>query len=166
MRLKGCRHQTVQWCFHLFHNRAAQNQKKKKVQQSDVYNRYLSQICWWRKLPALLGHRDINVIAKRNSTKASQVTKKMLHQFQRKQNEHNKSECLIPVSVTKYQTVTFIMNGSDYLPLLTVASLAPQSEHKWLNNNLIKTHAKQSYKNFPSALMSNFQKQWEEVWFS
>jgi hypothetical protein len=22
------------------------------VQQSDVYNRYLSQICWWRKLPA------------------------------------------------------------------------------------------------------------------
>lgn len=77
-----------------------------------------------------LGHRDINVIAKRNSTKASQVTKKMLHQFQKKQNKHDKSECLIPVSVTKYQTVTFIMNGSDYLPLLTVAPLAPQSEHK------------------------------------
>jgi hypothetical protein len=29
----------------VFHNRAARNQKKKKVQQSDVYNKYLSQIC-------------------------------------------------------------------------------------------------------------------------
>jgi hypothetical protein len=29
----------------VFHSRVVRNQKKKKVQQSDVYNRYLSQIC-------------------------------------------------------------------------------------------------------------------------
>jgi hypothetical protein len=48
-----------------------------------------------------------------------QVTKQMLHWFEQKQNKHDKNESFHKLmNVTEYQMVTFIMNGSDYLPLL------------------------------------------------
>jgi hypothetical protein len=67
------------------------------------------------------GHRDINVNCREKLHKkyGHQVTKQMPHWFQQKQNKHDKNESFHKlVNVMEYQMVTFIMKGSDYLPLL------------------------------------------------
>ncbi len=65
------------------------------------------------------------------------------------------------VSLTKYQTINFIMNSCEWLPLLPIDFISSQ---QWVYNDLLKVLGKQVYKicvlSFCCISRSNVKTQW------